>query len=151
MSYVTDKLSIPASLRGAMYGLACVYWSQDPSLKDLPAPRQAKLFEHTHAALNRDLDFPKLSTLQACQLVLHEQLDGSLTTESPRICVYACQATACASSLGLVQDPTLWTLPTWETWLLMEMLLGYRAKISSKNTTENLMAIAHLDFWRLSN
>jgi hypothetical protein len=112
MSYVTDKLSIPASLRGAMYGLACAYWSQDPSLKDLPAPRQDKLFEHTHAALNRDLHFPKLSTLQACLLVLREQPDGSLTTEIPRIWVYACQAMACAQSLGHHQDPTLWKLPT---------------------------------------
>lgn len=80
-----------------MNGLACAYWSQDSSLKALPAPRQAKLFEYTHAALNRDLDFPKPSTLQACQLVLHEQPDESSTTESPRIWVCACQATACAA------------------------------------------------------
>ena len=36
------------------------------------------------------------------------------TTESPRFWVYACQATACAQSQGLHQDPTLWKLPTWE-------------------------------------
>jgi hypothetical protein len=114
MSYVTDKFSIPASLRGAIYGLACAFWSQDPSLKDLPAISQAELFEHTHAALNRELDSPKLSTLQACLLVLHEQPDAGGTTESPRIWAYACQATACAQSLGLHQDPTLWKLPMWE-------------------------------------
>jgi len=84
MGCATDKLSIPVSLRGAMCGLTYAYWSQDPSLKDLPAPRQVKLFEHTHAALLRDLHFPKLSNLQAYLLVLREQPDGNLITESPR-------------------------------------------------------------------
>lgn len=105
MSYTTDKFRIPASLRGAIHGLAYAFWSQDPSLKDVPAISQAELFEHTHAALNRELDSPKLSTLQACLLVLHEQPDAGGTTESPRIWAYACQATACAQSLGLHQDP----------------------------------------------
>jgi len=114
ISYSTDKFSIPASLRGAIYGLACAFWSQDPSLKYVPAISQAELFEHTHTALNRELDSPKLSTLQACLLVLHEQPDAGGTTESPRIWAYACQATACAQSLGLRQEPTLWKLPMWE-------------------------------------
>lgn len=90
MGCATDKLSIPVSLRGAMCGLTCAYWSQDPSLKDLPATRQVNLFEHTHAALFRDLHFPKLSNLQAYLLVLHEQPDGNLITESPRVRVYVC-------------------------------------------------------------
>lgn len=112
--YATDKLSIPASLRGAVYGLACAFWSQDAALKDHPPIAQPALFEHAHAALNRELDSPKLSTLQACLLILHEQPDISGTTESPRIWVLACQATACAQSLGLHQDPTDWKLPLWE-------------------------------------
>jgi hypothetical protein len=83
-------------------------------LKDIPPISQAELFEHGHAALNRELDSPKLSTLQACLLILHEQPDPSGTTESPRIWVLACQATACAQALGLHQDPTSWNLPKWE-------------------------------------
>ncbi|CAG8959687.1 hypothetical protein HYFRA_00001592 [Hymenoscyphus fraxineus] len=112
--YTTDKLSIPASLRGAIYGLACAFWRQDPILKNHPPIAQTALFEHAHAALNRELDSPKLSTLQACLLIIHEQPDISASTESPRIWVLACQATACAQSLGLHQDPTNWKLPLWE-------------------------------------
>lgn len=112
--YATDKLSIPASLRGAIYGLACAFWSQDPRLNDHPPIAQPALFEHAHAALNRELDSPRLSTLQACLLILHEQPDISGTTESPRIWALSCQATACAQSLGLHQDPTNWNLPLWE-------------------------------------
>jgi hypothetical protein len=114
MAYAADKLSIPASLRGVIYGLACAFWTQDPSLKDTPPIAQADFFEHAHAALNRELDSPKLSTLQTCLLILHEQPDVSGTTESPRIWVLACQATACAQSLGLHQDPSSWKLPLWE-------------------------------------
>jgi hypothetical protein len=101
-------------LRGAIYGLACAFWTQDPLLKDIPPISQHELFEHAHAALNRELDSPKLLTLQACLLILHEQPDLSGTTESPRIWMLACQATACAQALGLHQDPSLWSLPTWE-------------------------------------
>jgi hypothetical protein len=114
MAYAVDKLSLPASLRGVIYGLACAFWTQDPSLKDTPPIAQADFFEHAHAALNRELDSPKLSTLQTCLLILHEQPDVSGTTESPRIWVLACQATACAQSLGLHQDPSSWKLPLWE-------------------------------------
>ncbi|RDW72941.1 hypothetical protein BP6252_06848 [Coleophoma cylindrospora] len=113
-SYVNDKLSLPASLRGAIYGLACAFWDQDPTLKGIPRITQPELFEYAHAALNRELDSPKLSTLQACLLVMHEQPEITGTTESPRLWAYACQATACAQSLGLHQDPSMWKLPLWE-------------------------------------
>ncbi len=113
-TYATNKFSIAASLRGAIYGLACAFWSQDSSLSNYRCVSQPDIFYHTHVALNRELDSPKLATLQACLLVLHEQPDVNGTTESPRIWVVACQATACAQSLGLHQDPSSWKLPTWE-------------------------------------
>ncbi|EHL01204.1 putative Uncharacterized transcriptional regulatory protein C25B8.11 [Glarea lozoyensis 74030] len=114
MAYTTDRLSLPASLRGAVYGLACAFWTEEPSLKPYPPISQPEFFEHAHAALYREMDSPKLATLQACLLVLHEQPGISGTTESPRIWALACQATACAQSLGLHQDPTEWKLPLWE-------------------------------------
>lgn len=113
-SYATNKLSIPASLRGAIYGLASAFLTQEESLKDIPSISQATLFEHSHAALNRELDSPNLSTLQACLLILHQQPEVNLTTESPKIWVLACQATACAQSLGLHQDPSSWRMALWE-------------------------------------
>ena len=112
--WAIDRLGIPASLRGAIYGLASAFWDQEAALQEVPPISQAELFEHAHAALHRELDSPKLSTLQACLLVLHEQPEANGTTESPRIWAYSCQATACAQSLGLHQDPTSWRLPLWE-------------------------------------
>jgi hypothetical protein len=112
--YAKDKLGIAASLRGVIYGLGCAMWSRDPALKHVPPISQSEFFEQAHAALNRELDSPKLGTLQTCLLILHEQADASGTTESPRIWTLACQATACAQSLGLHQDPMSWKIPLWE-------------------------------------
>lgn len=107
-------MRIPASLRGVIYGLACPFWDRDETLKSLPALDQGELFEYAHAALNRELDSPKLSTLQSCLLVLHENPPLTGTTESPRNWTLACQATSCAQCLGLHADPSLWSIPDWE-------------------------------------
>lgn len=120
-AYCQNRLSIPASLRGVIYGLACPFWAQDEALRPLVPISQAELFEQAHAALNRELDSPKLSTLQACLLVLHETPPLTGTTESPRTWTFACQATSCAQSLGLHQDPSLWNIPAWEKSIRKKM------------------------------
>ena len=112
--YCENRMRIPASLRGVIYGLACPFWDRDETLKSLPALDQGELFEYAHAALNRELDSPKLSTLQSCLLVLHENPPLTGTTESPRNWTLACQATSCAQCLGLHADPSLWSIPDWE-------------------------------------
>ncbi|KAJ9272880.1 transcriptional regulator family: Fungal Specific TF [Paecilomyces variotii] len=113
-SYSEDKFSIPASLRGVVYGLACPFWAQDSTLQSQPLVSQHELFDQVHTALNRELDSPKLSTLQACLLALQETPPLTQTTESPRNWTFACQATSCAQNLGLQQDPSLWNIPAWE-------------------------------------
>ena len=132
-SYATNKMDIPASLRGAMYGLASAFLTQDQTLRDIPLISQAILFEHAHAALNRELDSPKLSTLQACLLLLHQQPEINGTTESPRIWMLACQASACAQSLGLHQDPSNWKMASWEKKLRKK--LWWAAYVTDKWTS----------------
>ncbi|RJE26194.1 hypothetical protein PHISCL_01442 [Aspergillus sclerotialis] len=112
--YCQNRVRIPASLRGVIYGLACPFWDRDERLKFLQAVDQGELFEYAHAALNRELDSPKLSTLQSCLLILHENPPLTGTTESPRNWTLACQATSCAQCLGLHTDPSLWNIPDWE-------------------------------------
>lgn len=109
-----NRLRIPASLRGLIYGLACPFWDRDKTLRSFPSLDQGEIFEHAHTALNRELDSPKLSTLQSCLLILHENPPLTGTTESPRNWTLACQATSCAQSLGLHSDPSLWDIPDWE-------------------------------------
>ncbi|BDD62292.1 hypothetical protein MAP00_007265 [Monascus purpureus] len=116
-SYCENRLGIPASLRGVIYGLACSFWDRDETLSPLPALHRSELFENAHAALLSELDSPKLATLQSCLLIIHDNPPMTHTTESPRNWTLACQATSCAQSLGLHMDPSLWNIPMWEKCL----------------------------------
>ena len=112
--YSVDKESIPASLRGAIYGLACLFWNREPSLIG-PCPfEQHEFMNHAQDALRRELETPNLFKLQACLLLLHmESLDMD-AVEAPTVWILATQATACAQMIGLHQDPGKWSIESWE-------------------------------------
>ncbi|KAM5441122.1 hypothetical protein MferCBS31731_003910 [Microsporum ferrugineum] len=112
--YMQDKYKIPPSLRGAVYGLASPFMNQDSALSGTQPINQADLFEHVHSSLNRELESPKIATLQACLLVLHEQPAENGTTESPKVWAFSGQAVSCAHALGLHRDPTFWDIPDGE-------------------------------------
>ncbi|KPI41528.1 putative transcriptional regulatory protein [Cyphellophora attinorum] len=110
-----EKLSLPASLRGVVYGLAAVFWDQDDTLKSVPRPfEQYQLFHAAQASLERELDAPNMWKLQACLLMLHEQPASNHTFQTPRTWTLSAQAVACAQMIGLHRDPTDWNLEPWE-------------------------------------
>ncbi|KAL3459355.1 fungal-specific transcription factor domain-containing protein [Aspergillus heterothallicus] len=112
--YHEDKDRLPASLRGAVYALACVFWGRDESLPR-PCPfEQHQLTDHAHASLRRELEAPNLYKLQACLLLMHVIPPDIDSVESPSLWMLASQATACAQMIGLHQDPTGWRIPEWE-------------------------------------
>ncbi|KAH0841262.1 putative Zn(II)2Cys6 transcription factor (Eurofung) [Fonsecaea pedrosoi] len=114
-AYKEDRLSIPASLRGVVYGMGAVYWKQDPILRTLHRPfEQYELFHAAQASLERELDAPNLWKLQACLLMIHEKAAGNGTFETPRTWTLSAQAVACAQMIGLHRDPTHWKIPQWE-------------------------------------
>lgn len=114
-AYREDKLSIPASLRGVIYGLGAVYWEQDPVLRKIPRPfEQYELFQPAQASLERELDAPNLWKMQACLLMLHEKAAGNHTFETPRTWTLSAQAVACAQMIGLHRNPSDWNIAPWE-------------------------------------
>jgi hypothetical protein len=112
--FTEDRLKISPGLRGSIYGLAQPYWAYDTSLPSTSPFTQVELFEQVNASLQRELDAPNLSNLQACLLVLHEQPAPNGTTETPRMWTLTGQAVACAQMIGLHRDPSLWNLAAWE-------------------------------------
>ncbi|CAK7204849.1 hypothetical protein SEUCBS139899_007611 [Sporothrix eucalyptigena] len=139
-SYVTDKQAIPASLRGAIYGIASNFWYRDqnqrskasttatttPASTTISPPLcaaiisrldQHELFEHALASLQRELHGPNMWTLQACLLLIHENAAENATVETPRVWMLAAQAVACAQMIGLHRDPMAWQLAGWEKHL----------------------------------
>ncbi|KAL6233632.1 hypothetical protein BDW75DRAFT_241858 [Aspergillus navahoensis] len=92
--YHADKEGIPASLRGAIYALACVFWRRDESLPT-PCPfEQYQMANHAHESLRRELEAPNMFKLQACLLLMHVMPPGIDSVESPSIWILAAQATA---------------------------------------------------------
>jgi hypothetical protein len=114
-AYKEDKLSIPASLRGVIYGLGAVFWNHDPELSTIPRPfEQHELFLAAQTSLERELEAPNLWKMQACLLMLHERAAGNSIFETPRTWTLSAQAVACAQMIGLHRDPSKWSIAPWE-------------------------------------
>ncbi|CAF3590032.1 hypothetical protein QX201_001997 [Fusarium graminearum] len=113
--YATAKLDIPSSLRGAVYALACVFWSQDAQLARIPCPfKQHELTNNAQEALRRELEAPNLSRLMSALLLMHMKPPEIDSVETPYTWIMACQATSIAQMLGLHMDPDKWNIAPWE-------------------------------------
>ncbi|KAH6668152.1 putative Zn(II)2Cys6 transcription factor [Plectosphaerella plurivora] len=113
--YVDDRRQMPASLRGAVYALACLFWDREPSLPGSRAPyNQHELADLALTSLQRELDSPNLDKMQASILLLHLKPNDVDSVEHPRTWTQTAQAVACAQMIGLHQDPDQWSIPSWE-------------------------------------
>ncbi|KAG5975643.1 hypothetical protein E4U55_007612 [Claviceps digitariae] len=65
--YASNRKSIPACLRGAVYALGCVYWNEDPSMRtsDVFPFQQHEIVDQAHRALRREIENPNLFVVQA--------------------------------------------------------------------------------------
>nr|KAK5445832.1 hypothetical protein LTR18_003751 [Exophiala xenobiotica] len=114
-AYKEDKLSIPASLRGAIYAMGSAYWNEDPNLRTIHRPfEQYELFQAAQASLERELEAPNLWRAQACLLMLHEKAASNTTFETPRLWTLSARAVSCAQMVGLHRDPSDWSIAPWE-------------------------------------
>ncbi|KAH6609810.1 hypothetical protein Trco_003156 [Trichoderma cornu-damae] len=112
--YKSNRIKIPASLRGAIYGMACVFWDRDPTIKQARPFQQHQCIDHAHEALRREHENPTLFSLQACLLLHHITPPDVDSVETPSMWTLTAQATACAQTIGLHQDPTRWSIEPWE-------------------------------------
>ncbi|OHE93549.1 hypothetical protein CORC01_11146 [Colletotrichum orchidophilum] len=112
--YSDDKAKLPASLRGAVYALASVFWNTEPSRQG-PFPfQQHVLADLATDSLQRELDSPNLAKLQASLLLLHMTPNRTDSIAHPRTWTLTAQAVAAAQMIGLHQDAEKWNLPAWE-------------------------------------
>lgn len=110
--YASNRKAIPACLRGAVYALASVFWSEDPTTRNGdPFPfQQHEIVDQAHRALRREIENPNLFVVQACLLLIHVQPPSIDAMEAPSTFTLAAQATAAAQLIGLHQDPSEWNL-----------------------------------------
>ncbi|KAK1716053.1 fungal-specific transcription factor domain-containing protein [Colletotrichum acutatum] len=112
--YTDDKSKLPASLRGAVYALASVFWKSEPSLQGSLHFQQHELADLATGSLQREFDSPKLAKLQASLLLLHMTPNRTDSIAHPRTWTSTAQAVAAAQMTGLHQDAEKWYIPAWE-------------------------------------
>ncbi|UQC75251.1 uncharacterized protein CLUP02_01904 [Colletotrichum lupini] len=112
--YSADKIKLPASLRGAVYALASVFWKSEPSLQGFLHFQQHELADLATGSLQRELDSPNLAKLQASLLLLHMTPNRTDSIAHPKTWTSTAQAVAAAQMIGLHQDAEKWNLPSWE-------------------------------------
>ncbi|KAK1463052.1 hypothetical protein CCUS01_08457 [Colletotrichum cuscutae] len=112
--YTDDKTKLPASLRGAVYALASVFWKSELSLLDSLRSQQHELADLATGSLQRELDSPNLAKLQASLLLLHMTPNRTDSIAHPKTWTSTAQAVAAAQMIGLHQDAEKWNLPSWE-------------------------------------
>ncbi|KAI3556415.1 hypothetical protein CABS01_03812 [Colletotrichum abscissum] len=112
--YSADKTKLPASLRGAVYALASVFWKSEPSLQGSLHFQQHELADLATGSLQRELDSPNLAKLQASLLLLHMTPNRTDSIAHPKTWTSTAQAVAAAQMIGLHQDAEKWNLPSWE-------------------------------------
>jgi NCS1 family nucleobase:cation symporter-1 len=112
--YKSNRMKIPASLRGAIYAMACVFWDSDSSIKEACPFQQHQCIDHAHEALRREHENPNLFSLQAGLLLHHITPPDVDSVETPSMWTMTAQTTACAQTIGLHQDPSRWSIEPWE-------------------------------------
>ncbi|EZG09378.1 hypothetical protein H106_01583 [Trichophyton rubrum CBS 735.88] len=115
--YAQDKYSISLTLRSAVYALAAYWLPMDSTSLHSDLVFREMLFEHVHASLQKELEIesPKLSTLQACLLLLHQlQPTEHAAALGSKILALSAQAVSCAHALGLHHNDTAWDISAWE-------------------------------------
>ncbi|KAJ5090044.1 hypothetical protein N7532_008728 [Penicillium argentinense] len=117
--YAADRFQIPASLRGAIYGIGSMFWQHLP--KQASGEEKGTLqfdlhdlFEEAHSSLQREFHAPNLWKLQACLLLLYERPADNATIETPRTWILSAHTVACAQMIGLHRDSTDWNIAPWE-------------------------------------
>jgi hypothetical protein len=113
-AYASDKLQIPASLRGAVYGLGAMFWKHEPAQGGPLQLDLHDLFQEAHSALHREFHAPNLWKLQACLLLLYERPADNATIETPCTWVFSAHTVACAQMIGLHREPGSWQIEPWE-------------------------------------
>lgn len=119
--YAKDRMSIPASLRGAIYGLGAMFGQYDPESRGVLSKDVAALFQQAHYSLHHESHAPNVWTLQATYLLMHQRPASTSTMETPRTWILSAQAVATAQMIGLHRDPELWNIDAYEKRLRKKM------------------------------
>lgn len=142
----------PTGLLAGIYALALYFtlWDENPSLSSAYSkPNIHALWKISFTCLQRELHFPRLSTVQIFLLINYGPLDTAVV-ESPFVWFLASSMLAMAQSLGLPVDPTGWSLPPWEIRLRRRLWWAVAVEHSWRSITHGRPCMLHDDDWDVS-
>lgn len=109
---------LPLSLKAALYATGVPFMVYDDILSttlDLTPPSAHKLYRICWLAITQEIHSPRLSTLQACLLMLQRTTDDKYVMDSPFRWSLLAWTLSLAQSLGLSTDCFHWQgIPAWE-------------------------------------
>jgi hypothetical protein len=148
--YYYNKDNINPGLMAGLLALSCIWWKYDSILcvHSIPPGLSADLYNECSIAVNRDIKYPSLSTVQALLLLLQRRLLMDQMAETYAVTVELSRLIAVSHNLGLHLDCSNWPIPPsvkrlrrklWATIYIMEkwtsVNTGSPSLLSASNTT----------------
>lgn len=144
----------PTGLLAGIYALASPFspWDDTLCLHNAYTPPSIEaLWQISHTCLQRELQFPHLSTVQIFLLLLNHLPFDSVSVENPFSWSMAASMLAMAQSLGLNADPTGWNLPSWEIRLRRRLWWAVVVEHTWRSVTHGRSSMLHHDDFDVSS
>ncbi|KAI8723107.1 Zn(2)-C6 fungal-type domain-containing protein [Fusarium sp. LHS14.1] len=143
----------PTGLLAGIYALASPFTAWDEKLclsSAYSKPSIDALWKISYTCLQRELHFPRLSTIQIFILLINHMPFDTAVVESPFFWSLAASMLAMAESLGLNVDPTGWNLPPWEIRLRRRLWWTVVVEHTWRSITHGRSSMLHDDDWDVS-
>lgn len=143
----------PTGLLAGIYALSLPFAAWDESLclhNAYTSPSIEALWKITYTCLQRELQFPRLSTVQTFVLLLNFLPFDSASVENPFAWSMAAAMLAMAQSLGLNADPSRWTLSAWEVRLRRRLWWAVVVEHTWRSITHGRSSMLREDDWDVS-
>ncbi|KAF4470561.1 Transcriptional activator DAL81 [Fusarium albosuccineum] len=140
-------------LLAGIYALAFPFTPWDEKLcldSAYSKPNIAALWQISYTCLQKELHFPRLSTIQIFLLLLNHAPFDTVSVESPFAWTLAGSMLSMAQSLGLNVDPTGWSLPPWEIRLRRRLWCAVVVEHTWRSITHGRSSMLHDDDWDVS-
>ncbi|KAG8670368.1 hypothetical protein FPOAC1_009776 [Fusarium poae] len=139
-------------LLAGIYALALPFTSWDEKLcldSAYSKPDIKQLWQVSYTSLQKELHFPRLSTIQTYILLLNYTPFDAVCVENPFVWSLASSMLAMAQSLGLNVDPKGWKLPDWEIRLRRRLWWAVYVEYTWRAVTHGRCSMISDDDWNL--
>ncbi|KAM0443262.1 hypothetical protein ACHAQK_003625 [Fusarium lateritium] len=151
---IAEKTEASTGLLAGIYALALPFTPWDEKLcldSAYSKPDVNDLWQISYICLQKELHFPRLSTIQTYLLLLNHTPFDAVCVENPFVWSLAASMLAMAQSLGLNVDPTGWKLPAWEVRLRRRLWWAVYVEYTWRSVTHGRASMISDDDWDVSS